>query len=1044
MSALSGPPPLSSIASGGSRTYGTRQRTVDWRARIEQARVHLRVSALRRVVQTLEPLLESTPASAQDAAVLAVALAIAGRAFVDLGRDKEGMPLLQRAVEMSGPSVTRPIADPEDAADIAAALRYLARSEEAVPLLEAAIASATSVPWRVRLELGRVLSMADRLPEAIAALSLALEDKPGEPFVLRERAACFERSGDSAAALADLTDAAVAFFAGEYTAKGVEAITRAVEIAPDDPMILAQAAYALQLVGEETRARVLVDRLLAGPPGPPFALYLQSLVLWQQDRLPEAAEAIDSLTEQFPTDAEAVSVAVGIHLALDEQSRAREVIDRALAIEPADAALLRVRGGLLRSIGDWQEALGDFAAAIEQDPNDVLALRGAAACELQVGLPDKAVARLEQAVALTPDDVDVRNEYAEGLRATGRDNEALRELHTVLATDPENAFALGTRGQIRITQPSARAAGIEDLRAAASLAPGYGWVILSLGHALIEEGDVAAVLEAVAGSIDNPDVIVPLARELGERGWTGEAIDLLRRSYAARPTHVLTEALIDLLHDTGRFGEVVEAANGMLEQLPARSRAVVADALRILGRTDDARSLIDRVLADEPHSVVSLLVRSRIASDDNDPMAAERYAREAVSQAPDSPSPAADLGQLLRARGAYAEAEPLLARAYADEATRRDVAAQYADCLLMLGRAEEAMIPAEAAVRDSPHPVFAAGVLAAVLRELGRYEEALTAVELAVQRSGDKSPFAWIRREQVDVLIQLDRAQEALEVAETLAGENPEDPEAHIVLADLLSMTERPTDAVHAVDRALALGENRGIREYRCRLLLNAGRYEEIIETLEPLLRDAPPVDPWTPSVMARALLRLAPPRADEALSVLKSTDLAATGTQKAVALCVRAEALFALRDFDGALSVCREIASVTDSIDVPVPVDLALQGWAELKLGKIRRAARSLTRSLELSADPDFQFLLGLVMLHAGDQARAAFEYKQGLALADALPDPARRQCALAEALHDLNEATDVTGSLSDADAHVHEVKRMLRERAERPPADESMPTTS
>jgi class 3 adenylate cyclase/TolB-like protein/Flp pilus assembly protein TadD len=108
-----------------------------------------------------------------------------------------------------------------------------------------------------------------------------------------------------------------------------------------------------------------------------------------------------------------------------------------------------------------------------------------------------------------------------------------------------------------------------------------------------------------------------------------------------------------------------------------------------------------------------------------------------------------------------------------------------------------------------------------------------------------------------NLLVRAQDFTHALDFAQRAVAQNPNDPEAYAGLANVLLYSERPADALTAIDKAIVLDplfpplyDN-----YRGRALLFLGRYDEAVGVLRDCARRLP--DSWScKSALATALLR--------------------------------------------------------------------------------------------------------------------------------------------------------------------------------------------
>jgi pentatricopeptide repeat protein len=194
-----------------------------------------------------------------------------------------------------------------------------------------------------------ILSSARLVPEALHLLEQAISRDPSYGAALAEASFCCVRlvlDGLSKDPEADRI-------------RGIAFARRALEAAPDDPLVLAAGAYALAYFGEDIGATVaLVDRAL----------------------------------ELNPSFARGWQFSGTIRLFAGQPDAAIEHIETSLRLSP------RMRVGSARAVmghahflsGRFDEAVQNLLLAIQQDPSNVRALRGLAACYAQMGRVDDA------------------------------------------------------------------------------------------------------------------------------------------------------------------------------------------------------------------------------------------------------------------------------------------------------------------------------------------------------------------------------------------------------------------------------------------------------------------------------------------------------------------------------------------------------------------------------------------------------------------------------------------------------------------------------
>ncbi len=141
----------------------------------------------------------------------------------------------------------------------------------------------------------------------------------------------------------------------------------------------------------------------------------------------------------------------------------------------------------------------------------------------------------------------------------------------------------------------------------------------------------ALLLVAQANSLDE-------ARKLVEAGRTAEAIDLLGRTPDDDPRRL--GLLADLLARAGRVPEAEQTLALALRSAPDRTELVVARASLLfqLSRYDEARAVLEPVLAGSPDHPFAHYYLGAILLRTGDPVGAARHAERALGRmTPDAP-----------------------------------------------------------------------------------------------------------------------------------------------------------------------------------------------------------------------------------------------------------------------------------------------------------------------------------------------------------------------------------------------------------------------
>lgn len=213
---------------------------------------------------------------------------------------------------------------------------------------------------------------------------------------------------------------------------------------------------------------------------------------------------------------------------------------------------------------------------------------------------------------------------AEGLRANGKSEEALREY----------AVAVGLR-------------------------PGWVDAYLFLGDAQRDAGRrgeaEATYRKGLEVSPGNAVVMTRLAELLESRRALDEAQGLFERAVRADPAHVPARMGLAQMHlGYARFDDALAQFEAIVRARPGHARAHlgVVTCLVRLGRTDDARRAVDRAIAAAPRDAALWNMSARLYLGSSEARASERALRDATRSAELAPGDFRVLATLAEAQAA--------------------------------------------------------------------------------------------------------------------------------------------------------------------------------------------------------------------------------------------------------------------------------------------------------------------------------------------------------------------------------------------------------
>ena len=399
--------------------------------------------------------------------------------------------------------------------------------------------------------------------------------------------------------------------------------------------------------------------------------------------------------------------------ATDTAARANEEAQAALSAND----LVGARDALLRAtqvrddVADYWKALGEtqaalrqlpdayyaYSRAVELDRTDVRTLQALSEVALLTGHADEAIRYADQLELLVPDTLSAPTVRGYVALKQGRYDEALRQAATVLSRNPDdpNGIILKARA-LDGTGESARAAAmLEDLLKTQRTNQG---ALASLLYIYQGQEDRVGVMRTRARMAalepGNPEAALAYARSLYEAGHGEEARALTRQLAGTDlPPPLLAELLkLWLRHappnigigdaemlareltapdqrlELARFFVAAGApanARSLLEpaaRQPVTSRnangvAVYAQALDQEGRSEEAKTLFDAVLAFDPTNVLALRGRGDLYLDEGQLERALADIRRLTAEAPSSPEDRLRLADIYLKKGQVQLAE---------------------------------------------------------------------------------------------------------------------------------------------------------------------------------------------------------------------------------------------------------------------------------------------------------------------------------------------------------------------------------------------------
>ncbi|MCI4334869.1 MAG: tetratricopeptide repeat protein [Thermoplasmata archaeon] len=657
---------------------------------------------------------------------------------------------------------------------------------------------------------------------------------------------------------------------------------------PEDPELLLVRAELLTSLGDLPTAAGLIESIRASRPSEPRVQLLYARLLFEQDRPREAiAELRRVLESPTPADPDSLlQVAQRLTQLPEERTLLLDLRRRVWELAPTNLANLREMGTLAVELGQGEVAVQASRALLEQSPGNLEAMRSLAELLLAAGRADEAFDQYRELARAHPREV---SELRKAMLAaqSARRSAVVREFaQAILAVAPADSAARESLAQA-FAEDGGLVESLAEYDRLLERSPTEVRYLLEKRRLLVELNRTD-LLPRVYDEIFRLD---PTRTDIAlERGnlYLGRAYELpdgsTERAQMARSALVSyeraslsTERRASALLGLARASRLVHlperAAHAYRDFLEMPGQAARADArkelghvLRELHRYREAEAEYAQALAAGGDDLDLLWGEVEALTQLNQEEAALRYVELLLHREPQNPLFLRRKGQLLLQSGRQAEALPVLTQAV--EAARGDPRAHFevGEALRAHGAFAEAIPHFTAGLRLDPKSRSGWLALGGTLHDAGRYDEVIPIVDRLLHEDSNDL-LAWRLRADAfralqrptdlqyslrgillldphnsGALLEMSHLQLAagekeaaysglLQVAQS--GEaSANDPALWMQIADLGSELGRTEEANRAFDRVTQLDPSRAgdITTRRARLRLAAGRPDLALE----------------------------------------------------------------------------------------------------------------------------------------------------------------------------------------------------------------------
>ncbi len=406
--------------------------------------------------------------------------------------------------------------------------------------------------------------------------------------------------------------------------------------------------------------------------------------------------------------AQRASTLVDAGVELSNRGRFQEAAEKfvqALALDPGLAEAHYLLGLIRQQDGRAGAALQSFRAALKIHPR--YAEAQARVCEIETGLTrareagyEGAVASCRRAIQLNPNDAEPLFHLAWIHAKTGNHALAIQEYRTVLRLDPKFA---GVKYELAMAHMDSQDAerAMPLLREVVATEPGHTNARLQLGSALVKKGDCAAAVPMLETAAESPQKHYLLAgcyRKMDRLPDAGSELAKVKQLRKGDDARMQAKYLAALAHQRAEAGELDAAISNYRAALDLVKDSTIAIDLAVaLLKKGDAEEVLRLLGGDaSPLSRYQMaLAYAKLGRADDSRSTLERLVREK----PGFVEAWYQLGVGLLALNKHAEAEAALRAATELRPDDSPIRVAWAEALERLGKSDEAMRQRQLAAR---------------------------------------------------------------------------------------------------------------------------------------------------------------------------------------------------------------------------------------------------------------------------------------------------------------------------------------------------------
>jgi tetratricopeptide (TPR) repeat protein len=558
--------------------------------------------------------------------------------------------------------------------------------------------------------------------------------------------------------------------------QALDTVEKGLAAHPDHPELLVVRAAAKLALGREQEALDDANAVLAQQPDHEYAVSLVAGIYRNRGEVAKGEELLKTALDRRPQSVDLRDVLAQLYIDTGDNARAEEQLERIVEMRPAELRYRQRLVAFYASTGRADAAEASLRELIALDPKSTdykFALINFLAMQRSF---DVAEAELKDLIEKNPKDYPLRLVAGQFYEAHNLAVESKRIYREVIAEDGTGPSGLSARNRLATLEIRAKRVAEAEPLIAEVLAANprdNGALVLRASLALAKGRPLDAITDLRAVLRDQPDS-GPVLRTLARAHVQNNEPDLAREQY--------------------RHAVEVDPANNEL-------RNEFADFLIRRGDTEEARRLLDAVLAADPQNLVALELEYRALSTAGETTAANDIAVRVVHAYPESPLGYYFQGVLHEDKGDFASAKTLYERALEKSPSGAEPLTALARVLVRTGKKAEAQAYLERVAGEYPAHGVALNLLAQFAVSDREYDRAVGFADRAIETEA-----GWWVPYRTKAYAELGKGSKDGAIAAYVAGMAATDdsPALGVDLAALYERDGQPERAIEVYEKLRA------------------------------------------------------------------------------------------------------------------------------------------------------------------------------------------------------------------------------------------------